>query len=58
MDSEKLNGLLMHLGCLVQRLINKEDTPKCKNIKIILSRNMEIVSCLKVGLKELENEYR
>lgn len=54
MDSEKLNGVLMHFGCLVQRLINKEDTPECKNIEIILSRNRDVFSCLKLGLAKLE----
>ncbi|MGH4051418.1 MAG: sigma-54-dependent transcriptional regulator [Clostridium sp.] len=58
MDSEKLNGVLMHFGCLVQRLINKEDTPKCKNIKTILSRNGDVFSQLKLGLANLEKRLK
>lgn len=58
MDSEKLNGLLMHFGCLVQRLINKEDTPKCKNLKVILSRNGDVFNFLKLGLEDLTKRLK
>lgn len=58
LDSEKLNGLLMHFGCLVQRLLNMEDTEKCRNLELILSRHSDIFSYLKEGLKDLEGKLK
>lgn len=54
LEREKLNGLLMHLGSLIQAIINKEETPKCKNIKIVISRHEDIFSYMKNALRSLE----
>lgn len=54
LDSEKLNGLLMHFGCLVQRLINREEREQCRNMELILSRHQDIYNYLRDGLKEVE----
>jgi transcriptional regulatory protein LevR len=54
LDSEKLNGLLMHFGCLVQRLINREERERCRNMELILSRHQDIYNYLRDGLKEIE----
>ncbi|TDT51874.1 sigma-54-dependent transcriptional regulator [Fonticella tunisiensis] len=56
LDSEKLNGLLMHFGCLIQKLMNKEETDKCKNKEIIFSRHRDLFNYLKDGLKGLEEK--
>jgi transcriptional regulatory protein LevR/transcriptional regulator with AAA-type ATPase domain len=56
LDSEKLNGLLMHFGSLIQKLLVREDTYKCRNLEIILSRHSDLFNYLKSGLKELEHE--
>lgn len=53
-DTEKLQGILMHLGCLVQKLLNREDTPKCKNLNIVLSRHYDIFQFIEKGLNILE----
>ncbi|GLC29685.1 sigma 54-interacting transcriptional regulator [Clostridium omnivorum] len=55
LDSEKLNGLLMHFGCLVQRLINREERDKCRNLDLILARHQDIYIYLKDGLRDLES---
>jgi transcriptional regulator with AAA-type ATPase domain/transcriptional regulatory protein LevR len=52
-DREKLNGLLMHFGSLVQAILNKEETPKCKNVQIITSRYEDIYNYLKDSLDSL-----
>lgn len=58
LDSEKLNGLLMHFGCLVQRLINREDRESCRNLELILSRHQDIFEYLESGLKDLEERLK
>ncbi len=55
-DSEKLQGLLMHIGCLIQKLINREETNICKNLSIILSRHQDIFKYLQEALNSLEKE--
>ncbi|ERI94884.1 Sigma-54 interaction domain protein [Clostridiales bacterium oral taxon 876 str. F0540] len=55
-DSEKLQGLLMHMGCLIQKLINKEETSTCKNLTIILSRNQDIFKYLQESLNNMEEK--
>lgn len=55
LDSEKLNGLLMHFGSLIQKLIGREDTYSCRNLQLILSRHNELFTYLREGLHELEN---
>lgn len=57
LDSDKLNGLLMHFGCLVQRLINFEDREQCKSLSIIKARHYDISSYLKDGLKPIEGKF-
>lgn len=57
LDSEKLNGLLMHFGCLIQRLINKEERDRCKNIEIILSRYSDLYDYIKKGVNCIEKRY-
>jgi transcriptional regulator with AAA-type ATPase domain/transcriptional regulatory protein LevR len=56
MDSEKLQGLLMHFGCLVQKLVNREETVKCRNINIILSRHQDIFNYVNEGLEPLKEK--
>ena len=53
-DSEKLQGLLMHIGCLIQRLLNREGTDKCKNLSIILSRHQDVYNYVEDSLRILE----
>ena len=55
-SSEKLHGLLMHFGCLIQKLLNKESRDKCRNLGIVLSRYNELFNYLKTGLFELEEK--
>jgi transcriptional regulator with AAA-type ATPase domain/transcriptional regulatory protein LevR len=57
LDSEKLNGLLMHFGSLIQKLLGREDTYNCRNLEIILSRHSDLFNCLKDGLKSLEDKF-
>jgi len=54
LDSEKLNGLLMHFGCLIQKLINREETEGCRNLEHILSRHQDILNYLREGTQDLE----
>lgn len=58
LDSEKLNGLLMHFGCLIQRLINREDREGCRNLELILSRHQDIFGYLESGVKDLEENLK
>ena len=58
LDSEKLNGLLMHFGCLIQRLISREEREGCNNLELILSRHQEIFKYLESGLKDLEETLK
>lgn len=53
-DKEKLQGLLMHIGCLIQKLIVREERDKCKNLNIILSRHQDIFNYIEKGLKSME----
>jgi transcriptional regulatory protein LevR/transcriptional regulator with AAA-type ATPase domain len=53
-DSEKLQGLLMHFGCLVQKLQNRESTSVCRDSNIVISRHQEIYNFLVDGMKEIE----
>jgi len=55
-DVEKTNGILMHLGCLTEKIISKEETPKCENINTVLSRNFEIYESLSLELKTIEKK--
>jgi transcriptional regulator with AAA-type ATPase domain/transcriptional regulatory protein LevR len=57
LDSEKLNGLLMHFGCLIQSLINKEERDRCKNKEIILSRYRDLYDYIKNGVNCVEKRY-
>lgn len=54
LDSEKLNGLLMHWGALIQRLIEREETYKCKNLQTVLKRYGELFEVIRRGVMELE----
>lgn len=54
-DNEKLNGILMHFGCLVEKLLNREDTPKCKNTELIKGKHYDIYECFKIRLSDIEN---
>ncbi|WP_291574162.1 sigma-54-dependent transcriptional regulator [Clostridium sp. UBA4548] len=54
LDSEKLNGLLMHWGALIQRLIEREDTYKCKNLQTVLKRYGELFEVIRREVMELE----
>ncbi|PPK48627.1 sigma 54-interacting transcriptional regulator [Clostridium algidicarnis] len=58
LDSEKLNGLLMHFGCLIQLLINREEREGCNNLELILSRHQEIFKYLQDGLQDLEETLK
>lgn len=53
-DNEKLNGILMHFGCLVEKLLNREDTPKCENTGLIKSKHYDIYEYFKIGLSDIE----
>lgn len=55
LDSEKLNGLLMHIGCLIQNILNHDETPKCERINIISSRQNEIFTFVENKLKLISN---
>lgn len=57
LDSEKLNGLLMHFGCLIQILINREDRDRCRNKEIILSRYGDLYDYIKRGVHSIEKKY-
>ncbi|MCY6371877.1 sigma-54-dependent transcriptional regulator [Clostridium ganghwense] len=54
LDRDKLNGLLMHFGCLVEKLLNREETPKCKTLQLITSRYCELFNYLKESLQIIE----
>lgn len=54
LDREKLSGLLMHFGCLLEKLRDKEDICKCKSMKIILSRYSDLFNMLKEGVVDIE----
>lgn len=56
MDKEKLMGLLMHFGCLLEKLINKEETRQCKNLSLILARYSSLFNSLEVGIEDIEKE--
>ncbi|MCY6960060.1 sigma 54-interacting transcriptional regulator [Clostridium brassicae] len=53
-DIEKFNGLLMHFGCLIEKLVNREETGKCSNLQLILSRYSELFNTLKIGIVDIE----
>jgi transcriptional regulatory protein LevR len=57
-DSPKLQGLLMHIGCLIQKLLNREERNKCKNLNVVLSRHQDIVIYLKQAVKVLEEKLQ
>ncbi|WP_040212588.1 sigma-54-dependent transcriptional regulator [Clostridium polynesiense] len=54
-DIEKTNGILMHFGCLTERIINNAETPKCENLNAILSRHFELYEYLSSRLKNIED---
>ncbi|WP_055667464.1 sigma-54-dependent transcriptional regulator [Desnuesiella massiliensis] len=56
LDGEKLNGLLMHFGCLVQKLVNREERPKCRNINTILSRHYDLYAYLEGSLRGVKEK--
>jgi transcriptional regulatory protein LevR len=55
-DEDKLMGLLMHFGCLLEKLINKEETRDCKNLSLILARYNDLFDDLKIGIEDIEKE--
>jgi transcriptional regulatory protein LevR/transcriptional regulator with AAA-type ATPase domain len=56
MDSDKFNGLMMHYGSLIEKIINKEDTPKCMKLEYIKTRHNKIFQQLKNQIVPIEKE--
>lgn len=53
-DNEKINGIMMHFGCLIEKLISREDTVQCKNTVIIKNKYLEIYKYFKSELSYIE----
>lgn len=53
-DEDKLMGLLMHFGCVLEKLINKEETRDCKNLSLIKARYGDLFKDLKTSIKDIE----
>ncbi|MBZ4662741.1 MAG: hypothetical protein JG776_423 [Caloramator sp.] len=56
-DEDKLNGIIIHLGSLIEKLINKEETVKCENIELIKNKYIEIYDYVKENLCFIERKF-
>ncbi|SHE38678.1 sigma 54-interacting transcriptional regulator [Caloramator proteoclasticus] len=56
-DEDELNGIIIHLGCLIEKLINKEETVKCENKELIKNKYIEIYDYLKENLSFIERKF-
>ncbi|WPC39208.1 PRD domain-containing protein [Clostridium sp. JS66] len=55
-DIYMVSGLILHLACAIIRLINKEDTPKCRTKQKVMSYSKEY-NFLKESLRPIERFY-
>ncbi|WDC84744.1 PRD domain-containing protein [Caloramator sp. mosi_1] len=56
-DEDKLNGIIIHLGCLIEKLINQEETVKCENLEVIKNKHSEIYEHIKENLTIIERKF-
>lgn len=56
-DEDKLNGIIIHLGCLIEKLTNKEETVKSENLEVIKNKHYEIYEHLKEKLTIIERKF-
>lgn len=55
-DMGKMQGLFMHIGCLIEKLIIREERDKCKNLSIILARYQDIFNYIEKDLSSIEEK--
>jgi transcriptional regulator with AAA-type ATPase domain/transcriptional regulatory protein LevR len=55
-DIYTISGLILHLACVVSKLVHGNSTPKCKKKTLIIKHSKEY-SCLKKLLLPMENFY-
>lgn len=55
-DGDKFNGVMMHYGSLIAKLINREDTPKCKKVEYIKMRYSNVYDILKDKFAVIEEK--
>ncbi|GAA0740032.1 sigma-54-dependent transcriptional regulator [Clostridium oceanicum] len=56
LDYEKLQGLLMHFGCLVEKLVNGEKISDYEDYDIVIGRHKDLFKFFKDRLKSIEEK--